>query len=351
LIPRLAFILAAVGAALVPLPAAWVEAVYSERAYLALQRAVTAGSNRVPFALFDVLLLAAIAWFGVTLVGFVRRARSAGLLRAAGVTVLNWMTAAAVVYLAFVVLWGLNYRRVPLTARLSFSRPRVTEQAAVTLARATARRAGEIRVAASGGPEWPAVPGLLRASFAKVQQELAPVGAAVPGEPKHTLLSAWFVRSGVDGMTDPFFLETLVNSSILPFERPFITAHEWAHLAGYADESEANFVGWLVCLQGPAAAEYSGQLALLWQLLPSLPRPDRDALVRTLAPGVRTDLKAIADRVARATPAIQRASWRVYDKYLKANRVEQGVRSYDAALDLMLGTRFGPGWVPQLAAH
>jgi hypothetical protein len=52
--------------------------------------------------------------------------------------------------------------------------------------------------------------------------------------------------------------------------------------------------------------------------------------------------------VAKATPLLRRASWRVYDKYLKANRVEKGVRSYDAALELMLGTRFKAGWVPEL---
>ena len=32
---------------------------------------------------------------------------------------------------------------------------------------------------------------------------------------------------------------------LLPFERPFVLAHEWAHLAGHADEAEASAVaGW-----------------------------------------------------------------------------------------------------------
>ena len=46
-------------------------------------------------------------------------------------------------------------------------------------------------------------------------------------------------------MTDPFLLETLLAPDLLDVERPFVIAHEWAHLAGYADESEANFVAWL----------------------------------------------------------------------------------------------------------
>ena len=45
-----------------------------------------------------------------------------------------------------------------------------------------------------------------------------------------------------------------VVSDLPPFERPIVTAHEWAHLAGYNDEGEANFVGWLSCMRGDEAA-------------------------------------------------------------------------------------------------
>ena len=60
---------------------------------------------------------------------------------------------------------------------------------------------------------------------------------------------SYFRWAAIDGMTDPFFLEVIVNPDVLPVERPFVLAHEWAHLAGYADESEANFVAWLTCVQ------------------------------------------------------------------------------------------------------
>jgi hypothetical protein len=60
----------------------------------------------------------------------------------------------------------------------------------------------------------------------------------------------YFKAAGVEGMTDPFFLETLVAGDLLPFERPFVIAHEWSHLAGFANEGEANFLGWLTCMKG-----------------------------------------------------------------------------------------------------
>ena len=55
-------------------------------------------------------------------------------------------------------------------------------------------------------------------------------------------------------MINPFGLEVLVNPDLPLSERPFVAAHEWAHLAGYADESEASFVGWLTCMRADAAA-------------------------------------------------------------------------------------------------
>ena len=63
--------------------------------------------------------------------------------------------------------------------------------------------------------------------------------------------------------------------------------------------------------------------------------------------GPRQDLNAIVERVRRGQlPWLQAAGWRVYDQYLKANRVEEGARSYGAVVTLILRAQFGPGWTP-----
>jgi hypothetical protein len=164
-----------------------------------------------------------------------------------------------------------------------------------------------------------------------------------PARPKHTLLDWYFRRALVDGMTDPFFLETLVASDLLPFERPFVTAHEWAHLAGYSNEGEANFVGWLACLRGSEPHQYSGWLFLYSEAAGTLPRSDRMELAKRLDPGPLADLRAISARAARnVNPRVSAAGWRVYNRYLKANRVESGTASYAEVVRLILGTRFSP---------
>jgi hypothetical protein len=78
----------------------------------------------------------------------------------------------------------------------------------------------------------------------------------------------------------------------------------------------------------------------------ALPRSERAALARALEAGPRGVLAAIAARGRRIQPVLQAVSWRLYDRYLKANRVEQGVRSYDRVLALLIGTRFTDGWIP-----
>jgi hypothetical protein len=338
----------AIAAALVRLPAPWVEARYSTGAYLALQHRLTSWSNAIPVAVTDLILAGALlAAIGVT-VGVWRRRKPAGHWRAAATLIRIATVASASIYVLFMAVWGLNYEREPLWRRLDFDRGRVTPATTTEFARGVVERVNDLHARAHGDgwPSWEALPEVLGASFERVQRQLADAPPAIPGVPKWSILTFYFERAGVSGMTDPFALEVVVDRSQLAFERPFVAAHEWAHLAGYAGEDEANFLGWLVCLQGPPGPAYSGNLDLLVSVLGAVPASERGALLRSLADGPRRDLQAMRERAARRWPWLQRPAWWLYDRYLRANRVEQGIVSYGAALDLIVGTRFGSGWVP-----
>ncbi len=169
------------------------------------------------------------------------------------------------------------------------------------------------------------------------------------GRPKHTLLDVYFTRAGVSGMTSPFFLETLIASNLLPFERPGVIAHEWGHLAGFARESEASFFGLLVCLHGNDAAQYSAWLDIFVRTLGARDRDDRRAVIAALPEAVRADLRAMAERSERdQVRAVSLVAWRAYDTYLRSQRVESGVRNYGEVVRLLAGTRFEAGWRPAL---
>ena len=269
--------------------------------------------------------------------------------RAAGQVIARTIAWASVSYLLFAIVWGLNYRRVRLVDALPFDRARVSEPAVVNAATLAADRLNAL-YDPTRSDDLPLAAVIDQVPRGAMQDALADVGRhhpLVPGRPKTTILDLYFRRAGVDGMTDPFFLETLVATSLLPFERPMIASHEWAHLAGIADEGEANFVAWLACLRASQAAKYSGWLFLYGELMQSVPARDRASIAARLAAGPRADLRAIRDRLTRQiSPRLSAVGWSMYDSYLKANRVEAGAASYGEVVRLVLGARLASGRDP-----
>jgi len=348
---RAALFVLAIAAVGLPIPPTLVERLYSRTFFPAFQTSATAISNAVPFALFDVLILGVLGCWLIQTVRDASTGRKKGWGRAVRRIGARTATVTATTYLTFLVAWGLNYRRIGLADRLQFDATRVSKGAAVALADTTIDRVNELYEAAhrSGwtGPDL--IDPILAKAFTRVQGELGSMARAVPGRPKQSILDPYFRRAGVAGMTDPYFLETLVASDLLPFERPFVVAHEWSHLAGIADEGDANFAGWLTCLRGEAPHQYSGWLFLYSELIGAVDTAHARVAGARLADGPREDLRAIRDRLLQhVNPRVSAAGWRVYDQYLKANTVEEGAASYAEVVRLILGTNFSGEWEPQL---
>ena len=339
---RLVIVALAAVAAIAPLPPQTIEHWYSNAFYAWLQPFVTKVSSPPPVALLDLAALALVMAAMIHLRRLWHTSASGEWLRR---TALSAIFTVAVLYLWFLLFWGLNYRRMPLEEKLAYDPSRVTRARALEVGQLAVRQVNELAAQAR-------TPGLdgdaLARSLAEVQQLLGATRVARTAPPKRSLLTWYFRKAGIDGMTDPFFLEIIVNPEVLPFERPFTLAHEWAHLAGYADESEAGFVAWLACIRGTPDARYSGWLSAYEHIAGALPRDERKALRDALSPLVVADLLAVNQRFARANPRISAAARNVYDTYLRANRIEEGIASYGMVVRLMLGTTFDANWTPQL---
>lgn len=335
---RILLVCLAVAGLLVPLRPSFIERRYSSELFPSIQASVTAASNRTAVPWLDVLLIVVAAWLVAACLRDVATRRP---FRALVRVLWRFATVAAIGYLAFLMMWGLNYRRVPLIQKLPFDRGRVTPGAAAELARDTVARVNALYgVAHREGWAGPLeIDPTLARTFQETTRSLAWHRAVVPGRPKQSILDLYFRRAGVAGMTDPVFLETLVASDTLPFERPHVVAHEWAHLAGIPDEGEANFLGWLVCVRGSAGHRYSGWLFLYGEMIGALPGHVAREVSASLEGGPRADLQAARQRAAReVSPRLSSAGWQVYDRYLKANRVGAGTASYAEVVQLVLGT-------------
>ena len=345
MVVRIVILALAVAAALVPLPRRAVEQWYSQGLYPLVQSYMTPATNRVPVALLDISVLLLLVW-GIW--HLVRMWRAAGRLRALAKASVNLLTFACAGYLLFLLLWGLNYQRVPLRQKLDLDDSRVTQEAAVRFASDATRRMNALYSQAHMTPP----PGpALEDAFARAQLRLGASRTAVPGVPKSSVLEAYFRWAAIDGMTDPFFLEIIVNPEVLPIEQSFVLAHEWAHLAGYADESDANLVAWLTCLGGNALDEYSGWMAMFGQVVSDMPRESIRRISPVLDPGPQADFDAIAARWTRSRPVVRNIARDTYDIFLRANRVEAGIGSYDQVVRLILGAGAEHGWAPRLRAN
>ena len=241
-----------------------------------------------------------------------------GMLRQHGVVDAFWdlirrvIRTASIVAILFMVMWGLNYRRTPLEERLGVSR---------TAALGRRSAVDHRRCQHAGRPDASGAHGQRRARDARHRPQAAEAvqrhapAAGLPaargaGEPKYSLvLTPYFTAAGIDGMVNPLALESIVHPDLLPFERPFIVAHEWAHLAGAADEAEASAIGWLACMQGEPIYAYSASLYLIQEAGSVLPPARWQQSLQKLDPGVRSDLDAIAQRALRRNPRVQQTAF------------------------------------------
>ena len=257
---------------------------------------------------------------------------------------------AGTMYLAFLLLWGLNYQRQPfgVSAKLDVRPSSPDELAAlgtVLVDEANQARAG---LAEDGAGVMRLADGrrsaLMRteAGF-RPAASLHPVLAGCPSRPKPLFTSTVFSWLGVTGIYFPFTGEPNVNMTLPDPELPFAAAHEIAHQRGFAREDEANYLGYLACRLHPDPDfRYSGRLAASVYAVNALAALDRKAGERLEArrsPGVRRDLAALVAWAERYRGLAERVSQRVNDAYLRSQGEAQGVRSYGRVVDLLLAER------------
>jgi hypothetical protein len=316
----LTFILSWFGA----FPAATVEAVYARSVYPRISSFAAQLADSISWSWLDLAIPA-----GILLLAALFRWRALRL----GLNVL------AALYLVFFWSWGLNYQRQPLASKLPFDSQRADSAGIDIFAKRTATEINRLYLEKGRAPydeqrvrqeavyrvrhvvgildglEWPATQ-RVKSSF---------------------FVNPWFRVAGVDGLFNPFGQEPLVSNTLLAIERPFVIAHELAHVRGYPNEGEANLIAvFATILSNDPHLQYSGWLNL-WLYLRTR------ELDRLLDPGPQQDLQGIFERARREQIRwISNLQTAVLDWYLKANRVEEGIRSYSQMVVMAAGTE--PYW-------
>ena len=150
-----AVIALAVVVGVAPVPASWIEQIYSREVYLVGQQVLTSLSSFFSVAALDVMAVLGLVGFIYWWVRALRVNVQESRMRIVAKMCLNTMAMVSVLYLIFMVLWGFNYRRQPLVAKLDYDATRVSPAGLLDFSKSTVERLNRLHGRA-GSNGWPA---------------------------------------------------------------------------------------------------------------------------------------------------------------------------------------------------
>jgi len=320
---------------------AWVERHYANGAYPIIDRVIRSATGPVPFCVGDVLPVFAIVGGGAYWYSMLAREQGRG--RRAARAGLRTLAALAAIFVWFQVAWALDYSRIPLADKILVHERRTDERSVDALADRVVDELSRAALPAHREHQQArdVVPAL-EPSFDATIRRLGDVATFAPPRVKPTVLQPFFTMSGTSGFTDPWTHEVNVDARAFFYERPMYYAHEWAHIAGFTDESEANFISALACTRShDPLLIYSGWM-LVWFNL-----PQNVHVSHRMTRLAYDDIMAVRARyLAHVNRDVEAASRTAYDRYLKSNHVKAGFASYGLFIRWMTGADFDASGLP-----
>jgi hypothetical protein len=317
----------------------FVESFYVNGLYIYISRTLRSISGLISFPLGDLLYLMLIAYVLFSLFLFFRKAIKKQLNPADRMLVpFRLINFILILYIAFKLLWGLNYSRIPIASQLGIRDKRYNTEQLLALGdflidKINAIQKERLRSNAFRDPRYTAAELQKKAvtSYNLLAQKNkfflydAPVLKPV--------LNSWAItKIGLEGYYNPLSGEANVNMMLNSANLPFVTCHEISHQLGVAREDEANLVGYLVSTHSTDLNfQYSGIYCVLKNVLFEI--------------GITSpmDYKLLKEKINASTLADfkkDRDFWRRYnsdmfgymdvalDQFLKLNSQRKGVGSY-----------------------
>ena len=332
----------------------WTEHVYSRNIYPVIAIGLQFLHRYLPFSLAELSLifgvLFAAQWLFRRILQIRRLTKETSSVRdiliSTGGTVF-WSI--SLLILAFQLLWGLNYYRLPLAEQLKLpveeTEPEVLQGVLLDLIQETNVLRQEMKESHNGSmelsgsllyylhkaPEWYQT-GLFSEQFA-----ILPLTSAA----KPIIFSGLMSYTQIVGVYFPYTGEANINLNVPDYQILATMAHEIAHRHGYAREDEANFLAWLVCHQSYISpeAQYSGNMLALSYGLNAFHQaaPEQyPSVYNRLSEAVKRDFAFGRSFWEQYEGPVEQISTEVNQQYLQSNDQTDGVQSYGRMVDLLI---------------
>lgn len=248
---------------------------YANTVYRFTVAAISSVTGLFPFSVYEIIILltiaAALFGLGRLIVSLIRRkGRRLYTLASCGATVL---TVASAIFLVFMLNSGINYHRsgfaaeTGLEARDDFTREELLSTL-VYLNKGICENAALLETDANGAC---APSDTLRADAVAAMKGIAERYSCLDFPlplPKPVICSYQMGMAGISGIFSPFTIEANYNTDNATYCLPFTLCHELAHICGFMDEKEANFIAYLACINSDSAYfRYSGYLCSYYYCL------------------------------------------------------------------------------------
>jgi hypothetical protein len=326
-----------------------VEKLYSTGIYKVIATPLNLISGIFPFSLGEILLIGLIAFLIVKFIKFIVRIfkTSKQFKQLLLDSILNILVLVSVLYFSFVVMWGINYQRLPFSqiAGLNVQPAKTSELA--DLFNSLVDRTNELRKYVNENEQGVMVlpagkQDVLKRAYKGYENaaKIYPVFKGIYARPKGVFLSEVMSYLNIEGIYSTYTGEANVNTSINDASFPFTACHEMAHQRGFAREDEANYIAYVACKNHPDKDfQYSGMLSALIYTGNALYKYNPDSyweIRKNYSEGVNRDLDAITRYWKKYETSVKDFSNTVNDSYLKINRQEDGVNSYGRMVDLLI---------------
>lgn len=246
-------------------------------------------------------------------------------------------------FTAFYFLWGFNYGRADVTDRLSWNKEKLDKK---TLVGMSEKHIAELNVLRQQlDPSQYA--GQTNSWKSQIRKEAYPLAARLGYDPPGRNLRAreWkpvglLLRLGTAGFYNPLTGECNIDGGLHDLQKPFVLAHEYFHGLGVTGEGDCNFLAYVLCHDASDPfIRYSGELGFWRYLRSALYRndPEKFGEVASLSiPEVNEDLADIEKQMDKFPDIAPRVRDKVYDTYLKSNKIEEGMASYGNVVGMVL---------------
>ncbi len=162
----------------------------------------------------------------------------------------------------------------------------------------------------------------------------------IKGRAKPVLLSDYMSYTGITGVYFPFTGEANVNTAVPHVTLLSTISHEIAHHKGFAKEDEANFIAYKANVSNPDKRfQYSGYYLAMSHLLNEIYTQDKDEynrLYNILSDKIKIDIKNSREYWKLREGKMEETMTNMNDSYLKSNNQEQGIKSYNGVVKLLL---------------